>query len=183
MDDILMRLSEGIFYAIPALLVLACTYFLVNKFLSEEKEKRFFELKMKNTTHALPLRLQAYERLSLFLERIQPQSMLLRASQSGEISVAGLRTVLIQMIQQEFEHNLTQQIYVSNALWDRIRFIKDNLIVEITELATELDQNAPGHLLLQRIMEDVSDEDNDESTSAEISQCLEMLGDEVKGQL
>ena len=105
-----------------------------------------------------PVKLQAYERLTIFLERISPESMLLRHS-PHEMTVVEYHQVLLSAIRQEYEHNLSQQIYVSTILWETIRGAKEKLVTLINRSAEELDQNSPGYELSKKIFNEYLDED------------------------
>lgn len=74
-----------------------------------------------------PIKLQAYERLTLFLDRISPENLVIRLSKSGQ-SANQLRHELIQSITSEFNHNISQQVYVSNDCWNMIKAVKEQII-------------------------------------------------------
>ena len=97
------------------------------------------ELQRDLQKQTLPLKLQAYERLSLFCERIFPPALVGRIH-TGEGSAKGLRSALLAGIQQEYEHNISQQIYISADLWNIIRQAKNNTISLITTAHQELPQ-------------------------------------------
>ncbi len=85
---------------------------------------------------SFPLRMQAYERLALFLERSKPQSLVMRLL--GERNtVSELQILLLNTIRTEFEHNFSQQIYISESLWQEISLTKDKLIQLINQAATK----------------------------------------------
>ena len=85
---------------------------------------------------ALPIRLQACERLALFLERVSPGKILFRVKPSSE-DVAMYANLLIANIEQEFEHNLAQQIYVSNECWDYVKTAKNATITLIRKASAK----------------------------------------------
>jgi hypothetical protein len=94
-----------------------------------EKDRRFL-LAKDNQKEALPLRLQAYERMALFLERINPTKLLIRVTPISN-DKNHYENYLIQNIEQEFEHNITQQIYVSEECWTLITTAKNTIIQNI----------------------------------------------------
>src|SRR6187402_2039783 len=99
---------------VPAGLVLYGMYVTVKLMLEREAEKQRVELKNRYASDVTPLRLQAYERMALFLERITPANLLLRLN--GETSVAlDLQQLLLREIREEYNHNVSQQIYMSQA--------------------------------------------------------------------
>ena len=91
------------------ILFVCCFRYFCNKLWQNEENRRYFQLKKENQKDALPLRLQAYERMTLFLERIEPSKVLTRIAPSNSDKVDYANFVIAQ-IDQEFEHNLTQQI-------------------------------------------------------------------------
>ena len=100
------------------------------------------KLKNENSNRTLPLRLQAYERLALFCERISPENMLLRFRKDATTG-KDLEQLLILAIKQEYDHNLTQQIYVSESLWSIIEICKNQVIELIARAAKTPDSDDP----------------------------------------
>ena len=89
----------------------------------------------------LPLRLQAYERMALFLERIEPNQLVLRIH-APNLTIAEEQSLLLTAIRSEFEHNITQQIYLSDVVWQHICDAKDDIIEIINTVAAQMDENA-----------------------------------------
>lgn len=110
------KIIEVLMYAIPSLITGGVAYLLFERHFKDQENSRRWILQRENQKHALPLRLQAYERLALFLERINPSKLLIRVAPLST-NKADYQNLLIHHIEQEFEHNLTQQIYVSDELW------------------------------------------------------------------
>jgi hypothetical protein len=144
---------------LPALIVFLTAYFLFREMLENSQKEREFEFRIKNSGQVTPVRLQAYERLALVLERISPQSILMRIS-PHELSASEYHQQLLTQIRQEFEHNLSQQIYVSPLLWETIRGARENLIGIINKSAEEIGRDAPALLLSEKIIENYIEEDN-----------------------
>ena len=90
---------------------------------------------------AAPIRLQAYERMALFLERISPESLILRCYQPG-MDTHLLQGVLTKNIRDEWEHNLSQQIYLSGEAWTRIREAKEEVLGMVNSSAVSLPAGA-----------------------------------------
>lgn len=131
----LITIFEILKFTIPALIVFWVVKSLMGQFLQGQQQMRLMEIKQGQQSTTLPLRLQAYERLSLFIERISIPSLIFRLKTEG-MQAGALRVALMMGIQQEYEHNLTQQIYVSEQLWEIIRLAKDNtvnLIIGVAE--------------------------------------------------
>ena len=98
------------------------------------------------------LQLQAYERLILLAERISLPSLISRSNQPG-LSLKEMQTILTQSIRQEFDYNITQQIYVSNEAWDALRNLKDQNLLIINQVASYLPPEATGTDLNKSILE------------------------------
>jgi len=95
--------------------------------------------------------LQAYERLALFLERINPPNLISRMSRPGQ-KVAQLQAVLLNSIREEYEHNMSQQIYVSNLAWDHLVRARNEVEMLINRAAAELDRDGDGRELSKGII-------------------------------
>ncbi|GIZ15926.1 hypothetical protein [Capnocytophaga catalasegens] len=129
------KIIEIIAYCIPAIIVgIVAYYFFFLHYKNEEKRRKFYLLK-ENQKQALPLRLQAYERITLFLDRISPQKMLMRVTPLSQDKRA-YELLLIQQIDSEFDHNITQQIYISEATWNVVKAAKSATIQIIRKVAT-----------------------------------------------
>jgi hypothetical protein len=85
------------------------------------------DIRSKSSKTVTPIRLQAYERVALFLERINPNSLVMRMHKPG-MSARQLQSDLLQIVRAEFEHNMAQQIYMSPAAWKAIRAAKEETI-------------------------------------------------------
>ena len=88
-----------------------------------------------------PIRLQAYERMALFLERISPESLVLRCYRPG-MDTKLLQGVMTKTIRDEWEHNLSQQVYISSEAWNRIRQAKDEMVGVINSAAITIPDDA-----------------------------------------
>lgn len=113
-------------YIIPAFIVMMTAYLLLDRMFSNEEKKRRYELAKKNQVTVTPIRLRAYERLMLLLERTNPSAMILNIIKPGMTCIE-FQTGLLKYIRQEFEHNYSQQVYVSDELWDAINSTRENL--------------------------------------------------------
>lgn len=112
---------------IPGLLVAGTVYMLLTKYFYNENRRRLYELKMHNQNAALPIRLQAYERLTILLERMLVNNLILRVTQAG-MTASDLHSALLAEIRAEFEHNLSQQLYITPELWNMIKGAKEETI-------------------------------------------------------
>lgn len=134
-------LAQVILFTIPALIVGAVAYLIIDKMLKAENNRRNFELQKQTASKMVPARLQAYERLVLLVERIMPESLLMRQSLKG-LSPVQLQQALLKQIREEFEHNITQQLYVSNDAWVMTRNAKESIIQLINTCAAQTPMNA-----------------------------------------
>lgn len=100
----------------------------------------------------LPLQLQAYERLVLFVERISPQSLISRVNQPG-FSVLDMQIGMVSSIKSEFDHNVSQQIYVAPEAWEAVKTVKEQTISIINQIALKLPPDAPSIELNKQILE------------------------------
>jgi len=100
----------------------------------------------------LPLRLQACERFVLYLERIHPQNLLLRLSQTAP-SAPDLQSQMIRTIREEFEYNLSQQLYISQTTWELIRNAKEEMISLVNRAATSVQANGTVAALTQNVLD------------------------------
>ncbi len=150
MPDWLNVILEIIKITVPALIVFLTVYYLLRTYLDKQYQMRLLDNQQSRQETTLPLRLQAYERFSLFCERISLPNLLFRVRQDG-MSAAQLRVSLLLAIQQEFEHNITQQVYVSNQLWEIIKAARDDTINNIEVVAETVDPKADGRELATQI--------------------------------
>lgn len=137
---------------LPATLVLYAMYLTVRSFLGRDLVQRQTDLKASYAQTLLPIRLQAYERMALFLERITPNNLLLRLSGSAASAVE-LQQLLLSDVREEFNHNLAQQVYLSNETWERIRLAVNEVTATVNTAAQELPADAPPLELSRRIFD------------------------------
>jgi hypothetical protein len=123
--------------------VFLTAWLLLKQFFGNEEKKRVLELRIKNQGLLTPVRLQAYERVILYLERISPNGLILRVFQPS-LNSFQLQSLLIQTIRSEFEHNLSQQIYLSNAAWELVKNAKEDTIKLVNLAAAKVGDNASG---------------------------------------
>jgi len=132
------KIIEVLLYAVPSLITGGVAYYLFDSYFKDQQNTRRWLLQKDNQKEALPLRLQAYERLALLLERINPAKLLVRVSPTNNDKVA-YQNLLIQHIEQEFEHNITQQVYVTDDLWTMLLTAKNTIVQNIRK--TTLDES------------------------------------------
>lgn len=126
---------------LPALMVFLTAFFVIKNYLENEQKKKELEMRSEQKRVTLPIRLQAYERLLLFLERINPDNIVLRINKPG-MSAKDMQSQLLQTIRMEFEHNLSQQLYISNQAWEMVKNAKENTIRIINTAASSIEPNS-----------------------------------------
>ncbi|WP_417887169.1 hypothetical protein [Zunongwangia sp.] len=129
-------LLQLLYNTLPALIVGGVAFYFFKTYSENENRRRRFLLHQETQKTALPLKLQAYERMALFLERISPGNLLIRIRPETTDKIKYSNT-LIAAIDQEFEHNLAQQIYVSNECWNYIKTAKNATISLIRQTAAD----------------------------------------------
>jgi hypothetical protein len=99
-------------------------------------------MKAENQKMITPLRLQAYERLILLMERTNLSDLITRTHKSG-MSARMLHSELLKTIRNEFDHNIAQQLYVTNKSWDSLKTAKEETIKTINIAASHVSDTAP----------------------------------------
>ncbi|WP_299117208.1 hypothetical protein [uncultured Winogradskyella sp.] len=112
---------------LPTIIVAAIAYYFFKGHIENENRRRRFQLQRNTQKESLPLRLQAYERMALFLERISPNKLVVRVRPTSS-NKGDYESLLIASIEQEFEHNLAQQIYITDECWNVINASKNATI-------------------------------------------------------
>jgi hypothetical protein len=128
---------------LPAAAVFVAAFLIVKRFLDSEQKRREHEIKKSNQGAITPLKLQAYERLVIFLERINPNTLVVRVNRNN-MNAQQLHMELIKTIKSEYEHNLSQQIYVSHAAWELVKNAKEEItkLVNISSTKVAHDKNS-----------------------------------------
>ncbi len=137
---------------LPASLVLYAVYLMVRSFITKEIELKKLEIRTRSIETILPNRLQAYERMCLFLERISPPNMLLRLNNPG-YSAREFHKLLLDEVRNEYNHNVSQQIYMSEEVWSMIKNAKEDLTILINEASSGMEGEATSLDLARRIFE------------------------------
>lgn len=145
-------LTEILKYILPSLVVGAATILTIKYFFDNEQKNRQAGLRDLNRSAVTPIRLQAYERIVLFLERISPANLIIRVN-ATEMDARSLHRVLVHTIREEYEHNLSLQIYLSIKAWELVKNGKEELIMVINQSASEIPADGPGMDLAQKIFE------------------------------
>jgi hypothetical protein len=161
-------------YILPALIVFFTAYFSIRLLIKNDQRKRDQEIVMKNKQIVTPVRLQAYERLTLFLERISPDNLVLRISKDN-LTVKQLQNQMLQTIRAEFDHNMSQQIYVSPQAWEVVKSARENIVKLINTTAQRFKPDEPAIKLSRSLLERVMEQDRSATKMA-----LDYLKQEVR---
>ena len=161
-------------YTVPALIVFLTVLVMLRNWSRNEDKRRKTEFNMHISDEILPVRLQAYERSILLLERISPESMIMRVSRTDS-SARQLQQELLSNITSEFEHNTAQQTYLSTEAWDKMKAAKNQIINLVNETAKEVKPDASGPTLGKLILERLTELNNPPSQVA-----IDYLKQEVK---
>jgi len=141
---------------IPAVVVMLTSVLIIGKMVKNEQERRRSETALQNSRTIAPIRLQAYERIILFLERTSMESLLLRTNQQG-MSASQLHSAILSAVRSEYEHNLSQQIYMTPQAWEVVKNARSNTVKIVNNIVGELPNTATAvdlsRALLEKIME------------------------------
>jgi hypothetical protein len=152
-------------YTSAGLIVFFIGFYVIKTHYEKIKMLGILELKKTGQAHILPLRLQAYERMILFVERINPANMLVRLHVS-DISASEMHHVIISEIRTEFQHNISQQLYTSAQAWMVVKRLKDDTIALVNNTTRSLSDNASALELNKAILIHLSGLDENPYDSA-----------------
>jgi len=139
-------LFAGIFLALMAV------YYILKNDIQRFFDLKNIELNKESRAHLLPLRLQAHERLIIFTDRINPANLLVRLHQQG-IGIGTLQAGILNEVRSEYQHNITQQLYVDSVTWNVVRKLKDDTIAMINNAVQGLPADANGIELSKAILQ------------------------------
>jgi hypothetical protein len=147
-----MEVLEILKYILPSVIVFFTAYFILKAYFDKEYKEKDLELKGSRSKTIIPLRLQAYERLILLMERISPNQLIMRTNSSG-LTVKQYQSILLQTIRSEFDHNLAQQMYVSSQAWTLLINAKEEIVKMINTSAGQMKDEANPQNLSTLILE------------------------------
>ncbi|PSL06417.1 hypothetical protein [Cecembia rubra] len=159
---------------LPAGLVIYGMYLTIMSFLQKEREKMLVEIKTQNTQTILPIRLQAGERLCLLLERITPNNLVRRVN-DPDYSSRDLYSQLLQEVREEFNHNLSQQVYFTDETWESVRRAVESVITMVNTAMQDMSNESRGIDLAKRIFQLSLEQKNDA-----IQLALKNVKDEIR---
>ena len=147
------RIIELVSYTLPTLIMGFVLYHFIELYTNNEKEKRNYLLQKESKPDVLSLRLQAYERMTLFLERINPSQLLVRITPISDDKNDYANFVIAQ-IEQEYEHNLAQQIYISDECWSTITTAK-NATIQLILMETKNEKISDANQLREVVLKEL----------------------------
>jgi hypothetical protein len=157
--------SDILKITIPALIVFFTAWIILRNMIKNDQDKRKQELILQNSRTVTPIKLQAYERIILFLERISLESLLIRVS-THDMTAQQLHTAILNSIRSEFEHNLSQQIYMSPQAWEVVRNARSNMIKIINSEVEKLPAESTGMSLSKRLLERIMELEKEPTRAA-----------------
>ncbi len=172
---VVQTILEILKYTIPAIVVLIAAAIIVNKFLVNETQRKRLSIFKENMDTTLRLRLQAYERLALYMERIHPRVLIPRLYETG-MTVRDLQSAIVVTVNSEFEHNLSQQIYVSAQAWKTVQGVKEQELAMVNQIASQLNAESPARELHQRMIDFILSNEN----NIPVEVALEVINNEAK---
>lgn len=143
---------EVLKFILPAIMVFFTAYFVLKNQGEAQLSRLRLEVLKQNQNVLTPIKLQAYERMTLFLERISP-IQLLQTHNQPEMSGRALKHVLITTVQNEYNYNLSQQIYMSPQAWNLIKVVKEQVIKLIAEASAGMPEQATANDLSNMIVD------------------------------
>ncbi len=157
------KIIEILTYTLPSLITGGVAYYLFDSYFKDQQNTRRWLLQKDNRKDILPLRLQAYERMTLFMERINPSQLLVRITPISDDKTEYANYVIAQ-VEQEFEHNLAQQIYISDECWSIITTAK-NATIQMIRLAVKSDKVADANQLREVVLSDLLEKSSPSSAA------------------
>jgi hypothetical protein len=145
---------------LPAAAVMYGMFLTVRSFLNKDFEKKLIDIRIKNNEIVLPIRLQAYERMALFLERISPHNLIIRVNDPA-YNVAQLHQRMLMEIREEYNHNLSQQVYMSDQAWGLVKNSMEEVIAVINKSSNNMPPDARGIELAKMIFENLVQRNED----------------------
>ncbi len=160
-------------YTLPSVIVFLTVYFLFKLQLQSEEKRKILQLKQDSKNIITPLRLQAYERVILYLERINPSNLVVRMNNPG-LNVTQFQMLLLSTVRSEFDHNLSQQLYISSFGWNALKNAKEEVVKLVNLAVAKLEPNAPSTELSSKIFEMMVETQNNPTDKA-----LEVIKKEI----
>jgi len=120
-------MNPSIIYLISLVVVCLTMILIIRNFIINEQNRRAAEIRKQSAEKSLLMRLQAYERLVVFLERLNPDNLIFRNLKKGTDKPIVTQAKVLQSIREEYDHNISQQIYVSSNAWTLVKTAKEEV--------------------------------------------------------
>lgn len=141
---------EVIKYSVPALIVFATVYYLSKQFFQGQQEMALIKDRTQNRDKTMTIKLQAYERLMLYADRMDVVNMAIRLN-GKDMTAQDMMQAMLISVQKEYEHNTAQQIYVSDTLWQIVQQAKAGTINLIRAAADQCGPDASSQDFLRQL--------------------------------
>jgi len=138
--------------SLPAAFVLYGMYLAIKVMVSKSLLAKEADVKIKSLEITLPVRMQAFERMSLFLERISTDNLLVRINQAG-MTASDLHIAILEEVRNEFNHNVAQQVYLSPDLWGMVVSAKEDLVTKVNAAYENFDPEATSIEYAKKLVE------------------------------
>lgn len=168
-------LLEIIKISIPALIVFFTVQSLLKQYLGSQLQLERLQLQNRQVEQLVPMRLNAYERLALFCDRIAIPNLILRL-RTEEMTTVALRNAMLIAINQEYEHNIAQQVYVSEQLWNIIQFARDEVGRIVSGVSESVSPNENAIELVQALNDYLTKQEVEVTLKAQSAIRTEMRG-------
>jgi len=156
------QILQAFAFLLPSVVTGVVAFYFFRLHTKNEEGRRRFLLQKDTQKHTLPVRLQAYERMVLFLERISIPSLVVRVAPVSQ-NKNDYEALLTKSIETEFEHNLSQQVYLTDDCWNVIKAAKSATIQSIRKAAMSDTESADK--LREDILNDTMDKSSPSATA------------------
>ena len=136
-------LLEVLKFTLAGIGIVMVAFYMAKPYLENREKLQLLDLKKSASAQTLPLRLQAYERVVLLIDRVNPANLLPRLNATA-YTAAELHSIIVSEVRNEFQHNVTQQLYVSGRAWQLVKRIKDDTLNLVNNVSKSLPEEASG---------------------------------------
>jgi hypothetical protein len=148
-------MKDVLILSIPLAGILVATYLMLQYFHNKSTYEKGKEIDIQKTKTFFPLQIQAYERVILFLERIDPNNMIIRTHKSGMNAIT-LHRELLKIVREEYTHNMSQQVFINPKSWKTVLNAKDETIQILNVAINNLSAESSGLDLSAKIFESIA---------------------------
>jgi hypothetical protein len=157
--DLQKFLTEAGILVTGGVVTVSAGYYLIKDDIKTYFRLKFSDQKREKDNPLLSLRLQAHERLIVFVERINPSNLFIRLHHQG-VSLLELQAAVLNEVRSEYQHNITQQLYVNSSTWDVVKNLKDDTIAMVNNGVKNLPQDAAGVDLSRKVLQHMAGIEN-----------------------